>query len=135
MTPSELLRRLRALDWSATPLQHRLAASAAALELETTMQPPIPANSNLVSLAARGRPKRTCWTSLCNLETGARVFTSSHFSPGGAWGWICEVVSAELGCDEDAVGCAEDPEGGDDLVTVSGEAVYSIEHWSTSRNF
>lgn len=123
MTPSELLRRLRALDWSGVPLPHQLAVSATYETLKATQ--PMSANSNVTTL-----PVRTRWVSLCNIETGARVATSSHFGPSGAWEWIAESVAAELAVDEDAVGCMEDPEGEGDFVTVDGLPVYRIEHWS-----
>jgi hypothetical protein len=138
MTHHALLAKIRALDWSRVPLEYQLAAALLIeliLEKETSVTQTLPlapatpaANSNVTPFPL---PKRTCWTSICHLD-GRRWATASHFGPSGAWEWIVESVCAEEGVGEDQVDCREDPEGGDDFVTVAGKPVYRIEHWSTS---
>ena len=114
MTPADIAKSLTSLDWSGIPVEHQLAASAAADAL---------ASSNVVPLPVR---RKTRWTSIVTMD-GHKWLTSTHFGPGGAWGWIVESVAAELGCDEDAVGSLECVDGGDDLVTVDGLPVYRIQ--------
>jgi hypothetical protein len=121
MTPADIAEQLRALDWSATSAQHQLAVSAAA----ETLAPP----SNVIPLPVK---QKTRWT-VIKLLDGELVHSSHDFGVTGAWNWIVDTVTAEHGCDEDAVGSLEGTEGaydGDDLVTIDGLPVYRIEHYS-----
>lgn len=129
MTPpleaADIAQRLRALDWSGVPVEHQLAASAAAAhlasdaEFQAELDRYKPAD-NVVTLPVR---RKSRWTSIVSLD-GHAWLASTHFGPSGAWGWIVESVAAELGCDEDAVGSLESDDG--DLVTVDGLPVYRI---------
>ena len=121
MSPAELARRIAALDWSATSLQHQLAVSAACATLKGFE----PMQTNVVQLPVR---PRTCWTTLCHLD-GREWARSSHFGPGGAWNWILDAVQEEHGVNEDQIGCIETDDG--DVVTIDGEPIYRIEHIST----
>jgi hypothetical protein len=83
---------------------------------------------NVVQLPVR---KRTCWTTLHQLD-GRAWSTSSHFGPRGAWNWILEAVALEHNVSEDQIGCIESdetqPYNCDDLVTIDGLPVYRISH-------
>lgn len=118
MTPQDIANRLKALDWSGVPVEHQLAASAAAQAL---------APSNVIPLPVK---PRTCWTVIAQLD-GRRWATGSHFGPEGAWGWIVDTVAHEHGCSEDQIGNLEGDEDqydGDDLVTIDGLPAYRIQH-------
>ena len=68
------------------------------------------------------------WIRLCDPKTGTEAFAAGFDGPCSAWGWIVETVAHEHGCHEDDVHCEEDMEGGGDLVTVDGVALYRIRH-------
>ena len=68
----------------------------------------------------------TFQTTVRLLNLDGSPWTWTGFLPGDAtapWAWIAEVVSQELECREDAVGCAEGPDG-EDWITVDGVPVY-----------
>lgn len=131
MTNAELARRLSALDWSNTSLQHQLAISAA---VDTLSGTPLPAHhcgaarhvDNVIDLTEvfqRERTQRGRTVALTRLD--GTPFTSRAFTPGPAdapWAWIAETVSKELGVAPEAVGCV-DP----NWVTVDGLPVYCVD--------
>jgi hypothetical protein len=120
MNPAELAKRVAALDWSATSLQHQLAVCAAVETLKglEVMQ------TNVVTLPARSR---TRWTQICQLD--GREWASTI---DGAWGWIVETIAAEHCVHEDRIGSLESGEDApydcDDLVTIDGLPAYRIQH-------
>lgn len=150
MQPSELAARLTSLDWSDTSLQHQLAISCVVETLRaerrvrvlmTSATPmdtndsrrffPIPADTaphalpighNVVALVRPGAAKHARTVTLLHLD--GSTFRAADFAPGLAsapWNWIAKTVAAELGCEVEAVGCAEN-----DLVTVDGLPVYRV---------
>lgn len=129
LNPADVADMLAKLNWSGVPHEHQIAVSAAMATLKG-LAPPQP-KSNVVALPVK---PRTCWTSICNLN-GDRIWTSSHFGPEGAWGWIVESVAHEHSVSEDQITGLEvdiDAEPDSkfrDLVCVDGVPVYGIEHW------
>jgi hypothetical protein len=86
----------------------------------------LPVYSNVVALVPPTRPLPKPRT-VTLLHLDGRQFASAGFLPGLAsapWSWICEVVAAELECNEEDVGCAESEDG--DLITVDGIPVYRV---------
>lgn len=126
MTPADLAQRIAALDWSGMSLQHQLAVTAA-VETLKTLESPVQTASNVIALPVR---PRTRWTTLFQLD-GRQWASSTHFAPGGAWGWVVETVAHEHDVSEDQVSSlegSEDQYDGDDLVTVDGIPVYRLRH-------
>ncbi len=86
----------------------------------------IPLHSNVVALVPKTRPAPTLrHVHLTHLD--GRPFCSAGFLPGLAsapWSWICEVVAAELECNEEDVGCMEHE--AEDFVTVDGIPCYKM---------
>lgn len=67
------------------------------------------------------------WVRIVHLD-GREWCRTSFLCTADIWGWVQESVAHEQGVREDEVGCLDDLEGGGDLVTVAGEAVYRVVH-------
>ena len=128
MTPAQLAQRIAALDWSALPLQHQLAVTAAVLTLENHAMP----DSNVLPFRALFPPPLTAAQLRgCEYVPARRVMlTRLDGTPfadalvgragGAAWDWVVETVANELGC------CPEDIHADDDTVTVDGIPCFII---------
>jgi hypothetical protein len=89
----------------------------------------LPIYDNVVALVPKTRQPSLRHVHLTHLD--GRLFATAGFLPGLAsapWSWICEVVAAELECNEEDVGCQEanedDLDG--DFVTVDGIPAYRV---------
>jgi hypothetical protein len=135
MNPAQLAQRIAALDWNlpGLTLQHLLAVTAA---VETLKDMPVENETNVIPMlptvlpVLRPEALRGCEYVPARRVTLTRLdgtpFADALCSRADRWEWVQEVVTEELRCYPEQVGCMESADGEGDLVTVDGLPVFRI---------